>query len=92
MRRSWRVLMTLVLVAATSGCLATLVETPTKAGKQISTTTIHLLAAPGRIDAHVCTKGVARSSTFVPLWGVAAGFFTFGIVVPKTTIYSCVEG
>ena len=74
-----------------SGCLGTIVETPSPQGRAIAATRIHLLASPARIDAHMCTRGVAKASTFVPLWGVAVGFFSFGIVVPKTTIYHCVE-
>ncbi len=39
----------------------------------------------------MCERGVAKATTFVPIWGVVVGFFTFGIVVPKTTTYHCVE-
>jgi hypothetical protein len=28
-------------------------------------------------------------ATFVPLWGVAVGILTLGIVVPVTTVYTC---
>jgi hypothetical protein len=80
-----------MLAASLSGCLGTLVETPSPAGRPLSTTHIHLLAAPFRIDAPACEKGVAKAATFVPLWGVAVGILSFGIVVPKTTVYHCAE-
>ena len=91
MRRTSVTLLALVLAASLSGCLGTIVETPSPAGRPITTTHAHLLAAPFVIDAHVCEKGVAKATTFVPLWGVAVGILTFGIVVPKTTVYHCVE-
>ncbi len=78
------------LVVSLSGCLGTVVETPSPAGRAISAMHVHLLAAPVRIDAHMCERGVAKAATFVPLWGVVVGFLTFGIVVPKATIYHCV--
>jgi hypothetical protein len=81
-----------MLVASLSGCLGTLVETPSPAGRPLSTTHVHLLAGSFRIDAHVCEKGVAKAATFVPLSGVAVGILTFGIFVPKTAVYHCVEG
>ncbi len=91
MRRTLMTLLALVLAASLSGCLATVVETPSAAGRRIATTHAHLLAAPFLIDAHVCKKGLAKATTYVPLWGVAVGILTLGIVVPKTTVYHCVE-
>ena len=52
---------------------------------------IYLIAAPFRIDAHGCEKGLAKTATWVPLWGVAVGILTFGIVVPKSVSYECVK-
>ena len=86
-KRQW---VAALLVVSLSGCLGTIVETPSPAGRAISATHIHLLAAPYRIDAHMCRRGVAKATTFVPIWWVVVGFFTLGIVVPKTTIYHCV--
>ena len=91
MRRTSLTLLALVLAASLSGCLGTVVETPSAAGRQIETTRVHLLAAPTVINAHVCEKGLAKASTYLPLWGVAVGILTFGIVVPKTTLYHCVK-
>jgi hypothetical protein len=81
-----------MLMAPLSGCLGTVVETPTPEAKPITTTKVHILAAPFRVDAHVCRQGMSRVVTFVPLWGVAVGILTFGIVVPKTSMYHCVSG
>jgi hypothetical protein len=77
------------LTASLSGCLGTLVQSPTAPSKPFRTTQIHLLAAPTRIDAHSCPGGLAEVFTFVPLWGIAVGILTIGIVVPMTTTYSC---
>jgi hypothetical protein len=33
---------------------------------------------------------MSRVTTFIPLWGIAVGILTIGIIVPKTTSYSCV--
>jgi hypothetical protein len=79
------------LVASLTGCLGTVVTTRTSQGKEIATTHAHILAAPFRIDAHQCKSGMSRVATYVPLWGVAVGILTIGIVVPKTTVYSCVN-
>ena len=91
MRRTLVRLLALVLTASLGGCLGTNVQTPSPAGRAISTTHVHLLASPFLIDAHPCEKGLAKAATFVPLWGVAVGILTLGIVVPKTAIYHCVE-
>lgn len=80
----------LILILAT-GCLGTVVESPRRQGKPITTTKIHILAAPFRIEAHVCERGMASATSFVPLWGVAVGILTLGILVPKTVTYSCVQ-
>lgn len=86
-----RPILAVVLAVVLSGCLGTVVETPSPEGRAISSTHIHLLTAPFQIDAHMCERGLAKAATFVPIWGVVVGFFTFGIVVPKTTVYHCVE-
>jgi hypothetical protein len=91
-KRALGVVLSLMLMAPLSGCLGTVVETPTPEGKPITTTNVHILAAPFRVDAHVCKRGMSRVVTFVPLWGVAVGILTFGILVPKTSMYHCVGG
>jgi hypothetical protein len=89
MRRLFRSTLTALLIVALSGCLGTLVQSPTRQSRSHSTTRVHLLAAPTRIDAHVCPSGLSEVFTFVPLWGIAVGILTFGIVVPMATVYSC---
>ena len=77
-----------------SGCLGTFIESPPRerAAPSYQTLRWHLLAAPHRIKADVCPKGLARIATYVPLWGLPIGILTFGIVVPQWTIFSCAEG
>ncbi len=48
--------------------------------------------SPAVIDAEACRNGLAKVQTWVPLWGIAVGILTFGILVPTTTAYSCVRG
>lgn len=91
MRKQAQRLVAIALSACLSGCLGTLVRTPAPQGKPVETTNPHVLAAPFRIDAHGCGRGLAEVVTFVPLWGVAVGILTLGILVPKTTIYNCVQ-
>jgi hypothetical protein len=78
-------------MASLTGCLGTLVRAPTREGVVADTTRVHLLAAPTRIEATPCQDGLAMVFTYVPLWGVAVGILTFGILVPFTTEYSCVK-
>lgn len=82
----------LVVTLALSGCLGTVVETPTRRGGPIAGTHPHILAAPFRVEANGCERGMSRVMTYIPPWGVAVGILTFGIIVPKTTSYSCVTG
>lgn len=84
-------LLVLVLAVSTSGCLGTLVGDPPRQGRTYSTTRAHLVASPAKVDTP-CSRGLAHVFTFVPLWGVAVGILTIGIVVPMTTNYSCVGG
>ena len=78
-----------ILVASGSGCLGTLVGKPPPQGQVYSTTRAHLLASPTRIDSACGERGYRHVFTFVPLWGVAVGILTVGILVPMTTNYSC---
>ena len=80
----------MVLVVSTSGCLGTMVQSPTAANRPFTTTRIHILAAPTQIDAHDCKNGLAETFTYVPLWGLVVGVLTIGILVPMTTSFSCV--
>ena len=90
MRRLFSVCLAIAVTGSMSGCLGTMVQSPTAAGKPFSTTNIHILASPTQIDAHVCQHGLAETFTYVPLWGIVVGYLTLGIVVPMTTSYSCV--
>ena len=78
------------LLVSMSGCLGTVVQSPTRPSQAHSTTRAHILAAPTAIDASHCRAGVSEVFTYVPLWGLAVGILTFGIIVPMTTTYSCV--
>jgi hypothetical protein len=89
-RRFFKVFLALVMMVPLSGCLGTMVQSPTAAGRPHMTTRVHLLWAPTQIDAHMCANGLAETFTYVPLWGILVGFLTFSIVVPMTTSYSCV--
>jgi len=90
MRRVFTLTLAAVLVVSLSGCLGTLVHSPARKSKHYSTTRAHLLGAPTQIDAHACANGLAETVTYAPLWGVAVGILTIGIIVPMTTNYSCV--
>jgi hypothetical protein len=80
-----------LLVAALSGCLGTDVRSPARSTESYSTLRWHLIAAPNLVHASPCRLGLADVTTYVPLWGLAIGILTFGIVVPQWTIFSCVE-
>ena len=90
MRRLFTLALAALLSVPLTGCLGTLVHAPTSVTQAKITTRAHLLAAPTRIEAQNCTKGMGEVYTFVPLWGVAVGILTLGIVVPMTTSYACV--
>lgn len=79
----------LCLVVALSGCLGTIVEAPTREGESYGDTLAHLIGASTAIAASKCASGLQQVATFVPLWGVAVGILTLGIVVPMTTVYTC---
>ena len=48
-----------------------------------------LAVAPSAIDARDCASGLQEVAVYVPLWGVAVGILTLGIVVPMTTAFTC---
>ena len=90
MRRTLTTLLSLILTVSLSGCLGTFVDTSAPTGQSISSTHIHILAAPIGMDAQICSHGMASVSTYVPPWGIVVGILTFGIIVPKTLSYTCV--
>jgi hypothetical protein len=56
------------------------------------TTHPHLIGSWYRVDASACRDGIAQVQTFVPIWGIAVGILTIGIIIPFTTEYWCVQG
>jgi hypothetical protein len=54
------------------------------------TTRVHLIGSSTRIDVQKeCPQGIGSTATYVPLWGVAVGILTFGILVPMNTTFAC---
>ena len=80
MRRLLERLILGVLIVSLSGCLGTMVRTPTESDRDTFqvTTTIHVIASPAVIDAEACRNGLAKVQTWVPLWGIAVGILTLG--------------
>ena len=91
MRGFLRRVLSIVLLVSLTGCLATLVQTPRQGGQELSTTRVHILALPNVIDVPECKSGLAHVESWVPIWGLAIGILTFGIIVPVTTTFSCAE-
>ena len=89
MTRFVRSLVALGLVASLTGCLGTIVQAPTPKGASYGDTRAHLIGSSTEIDARECKGGLQEVSVYVPLWGVAVGILTFGIVVPMTTVFTC---
>ena len=89
MRRLVTALLAACFILTQSACLGTVVQTPTRRGLSQSTTRAHIIALPTRIDATACRAGLSEVATYVPIWGLAVGILTFGIIVPMTTHYSC---
>ena len=85
-------LFAVLLIVPLTGCLGTSVQSPRRGGDLRVSTDARIIAAPVVVRASDCTRGLAQVQTFVPLWGVAVGFLTVGIIVPISTTYSCVEG
>ncbi len=90
-KRASAVLLCAAFAISSSGCLGTSVDAPTPHGKAYATLQIHLLSTSASIRADACRNGLADVTTHVPLWGLAVGILTLGIVVPQWTIYSCVR-
>ena len=89
MRYLARLSISICLVVNLSGCLGTVVEAPTREGESYGGTRAHLIGSSTEIDASKCRSGLQQVTTFVPLWGVAVGILTIGIIVPMTTVYTC---
>ncbi len=85
-------LFAVLLIVPLTGCLGTSVQSPRTGGALRGSTDARIVAAPVVVRASDCTRGLAQVQTYVPLWGVAVGILTIGIIVPITTTYSCVEG
>ncbi len=90
-RRPLALLLCAGLLLSTSGCLGTSVFAPSRSSRSTAKLGVHLLAAPLVIVAEECGRGLSDVTTYVPLWGLAAGILTFGILVPEWTVYSCVS-
>jgi hypothetical protein len=90
-RRSARAALALCLAAALSGCLGTIVEAPGASGSSYGSTRAHIIGSSTRIDASSCKNGLKEVATFVPLWGVAVGILTIGIIVPMETVFTCAK-
>lgn len=89
MKRIIRILLVLSLSLSLSGCLGTIVTAPTAGGKTYDATSPHLILSSMSIPARDCSKGMKEVAVYVPLWGVAVGILTFGILVPMNTQYTC---
>ncbi len=89
-RRTLGLLLAALFLASSTGCLGTNIDSHTRGSQSYTSLHIHLLAAPTLIQADECRQGLSEVNTWVPLWGLAVGILTFGIVVPQWTTYSCV--
>ena len=89
MHKIARCLIALVLAASLAGCLGTIVETPAGKGKSYGATRAHLIGSSTLISASDCKRGLQEVAVYVPLWGVAVGILTFGILVPMNTTFTC---
>jgi len=89
MARLARSVVALSLIFSLTGCLGTIVKAPTSKGESYSDTRAHLIGSSTEIDARKCPNGMHEVAVFVPLWGVAVGILTIGILVPMTTVFTC---
>lgn len=90
-RRIARAAVSLCLAAALTGCLGTIVEAPGASGSSYGGTRAHIIGSSTRIDASSCKNGLKEVATYVPLWGVAVGVLTIGIIVPMDTVFTCAK-
>ncbi len=90
-RRSARAVSSACLAVALTGCLGTIVEAPVSSGSSYGDTRAHIIGSSTKIDASSCRNGLKEVTTFVPLWGVAVGILTLGIIVPMDTVFTCAK-
>jgi hypothetical protein len=91
LRKLARSLVALGLAATLTGCLGTIVHAPTGEGSSYGSTRAHLIGSSTTINAADCKGGLQEVAVFVPLWGVAVGILTFGILVPMSTTFTCAK-
>jgi hypothetical protein len=91
MTRTARSLVALALIASLTGCLGTIVRSPLPEGDSYGGTRAHIIGSSTEIDARSCQKGLQSVATYVPLWGVAVGIVTLGIIVPMSTVFTCAK-
>jgi hypothetical protein len=84
-----RSLVSIALIFSLTACLGTTVKAPTSGGKSYGSTDVHLIGSSTAINASSCPNGLKEVTTFVPLWGVAVGILTIGILVPMETVFTC---
>jgi hypothetical protein len=89
MTRIARSLVALGLIVSLTGCLGTIVQAPTGKGASYGDTRVHIIGSSTEIDVRDCKSGLQEVSVWVPLWGVAVGILTLGIIVPMTTVATC---
>ena len=89
MPRPVRLFVALALIVSQTACLGTIVTSPTAKGESYGDTRAHLIGSSTEIDAGDCRGGLQEVTTFVPLWGLAVGILTIGIIVPMTTVFTC---
>ena len=89
MARLARSLTALSLVFSLTACLGTIVKAPTAKGESYADTRAHLIGSSSELDAQSCPSGLNEVAVFVPIWGVAVGILTIGILVPMTTVFTC---
>lgn len=90
-RRSARAELAAGLAVALTGCLGTIVEAPGASGSSYGGTRAHIVGSSTWIDASSCKNGIKEVATFVPLWCVAVGILTIGIIVPMETVFTCAK-
>ena len=89
MTRSLRLVVALALIVSLTACLGTIVKAPTPKGASYGDTRAHLIGSSTQIDASECKSGLHEVAVYVPLWGVAVGILTLGILVPMDTVFTC---
>ena len=89
MSRLLRLFVALALIASQTACLGTIVQSPVPHAESYGDTRAHLIGSSTSIEARDCKRGIQQVEVFVPLWGVAVGILTFGIVVPMSTVVTC---